>query len=247
MSTAKQVIAHVLERIREHVPLEEALGEGDGPFLALRHASSGADVGKVRIFRGEPLERVVIISLAVDRIGLDAHTLFAFTPPESALPHFTVEAVLAGSMCTLHLGLLPRVDLGASVAYLERVLQPLTSAYEVARGLAGFQPAQMSLRQYALMSPWNLGLRGDAPRLAELLPAVDDYVGHWLALLTGGLPAEAVTASPAQLRERDRLNREAIFNPETDPVWRQMDRLLGVELSGRLRDVLKAPGADEAR
>ena len=39
----------------------------------------------------------------------------------------------------------------------------------------------------------------------------------------------------AQLEARDRANRGSIFNPDVDPVWAQVDRLLGVEVSAEIQ------------
>ena len=38
---------------------------------------------------------------------------------------------------------------------------------------------------------------------------------------------------------RDRRNRATLFNPQVDPVWLQVDRLVGAETSARIRDLLK--------
>ena len=37
---------------------------------------------------------------------------------------------------------------------------------------------------------------------------------------------------------RDKLNRNAIFDPEVDKVWAQVSRLVGGEMSDTLRGIL---------
>ena len=60
-------------------------------------------VGTVRLFSGGPIHKLVYIGLAVPMIGLDSHMVFAFTAPDSAVPHFTLDSVLAGPHFAFHL------------------------------------------------------------------------------------------------------------------------------------------------
>jgi hypothetical protein len=66
---------------------------------------------------------------------------------------------------------------------------------------------------------------------------VNGYLEHWFNLVENGVPAEAVPAGDFALR--DQLNRAAIFDPEVDKVWAQVSRLVGEEMSGRMREILK--------
>ena len=49
-------------------------------------------------------------------------------------------------------------------------------------------------------------------------------------------------ATAEQLADRDARHRAALFNPDVDPVWAQVDRLLGPDVSARIRDSLKTAG-----
>src|SRR5690606_40711754 len=51
-------------------------------------------------------------------------TLFrSFMPADSAVPHFTVDSVCAGPHMAYHLDLIPRMDLGSRITYLNEVFQ----------------------------------------------------------------------------------------------------------------------------
>ena len=169
-------------------------------------------------------------------IGLDSHMLFAFTRPDSAVPHFTVDAVFAGGSYAFHLDLIPRVDLGANLAYLRQVYEPLTETFMGARGTTGLSPAALGPLQLALMSPWMLAYRADEAAFRAIDPFVDRYLEHWLGLLAGGVTTDV---SAAALAARDAANRAAIFDPTVDPVWQQVSRLIGEGTSERVRGFLR--------
>ena len=38
---------------------------------------------------------------------------------------------------------------------------------------------------------------------------------------------------------RDKLNRDAIFDPEVDKVWAQVERLVGAETGAKMREILR--------
>jgi len=231
----------VLQRIVETLSLKEAHGAEGGPFIELRSVRGGEPVGTVRVFEGAPLDHVTTVRIVQPAIGLDSHMIFAFSDPGSALPHFTVDAVEAGGVYAFHLDLIPRVDIGAELDWLNGVLQPLTPAWESGRKIPGLSEAKLSPRQLSLMSPWMLAKRADAAAFRAISEPVNAYLGHWLALQQSGLPAQAQCAlSPAALRDRDARNRAAIFNADVDPVWNQLAPLIGEEMGERLRELLKS-------
>jgi hypothetical protein len=236
-------LAHAtLDTIRQRFALTEV---GD-PFLPLVMAGGLEPLGAARVFGGNQVRWLVSVGLAFPSAGLDSHMLYAFMAPESPLPHFTLDAVLAGDHFALHLDLIPRVDLGAHLAYLDAVYQPLTGTFETAMRIAGLTPAQMTPRQRALMSPWMLAYRADAQAFAALAEPVGVYREHWCRLVEQGLPPELSAAfDPAALAERDRRNRAAIFDPAVDPVWGQVEHLLGADVGARLRAILRSPTVDE--
>ncbi|GAA3617360.1 hypothetical protein GCM10022419_123470 [Nonomuraea rosea] len=181
----------------------------------------------------ERVAKVVAVSLVVPPIGLDSHMIFAFTRPESAVPHFTLDAVASADYHALHLDLIPRADLAVHLAYLDACFAPLTEPLEDAWRLDGLSPAAVGPRQRAMMSPWMLVCRATEEAFAKLGPTVDAYLGHWLHLLTTGVWRPG--GDPAG---RDHANRANLFSPDVDPVWHQVTRLLGAEQAERVRGEL---------
>ncbi|MFC9971085.1 hypothetical protein ACFVH6_09315 [Spirillospora sp. NPDC127200] len=199
-------------------------------------------VGRLRVLRGERLAKVVYVGLSVPRIGMDSHMLFAFTPPASAVPHFTLDSVRANGYLAFHLDLVPRADLGSHLEYLNAAFQPLTPAFDEAAGLFGASRAAVSPRQYAQMSPWMLVHRADEERFRRVGGFVDAYLAHWRTLLDKGLPAGVLdTLADTDLAARDARNRAALFSREVDPVWANVARLLGDERTDDIRAELVAP------
>ncbi|SNY66843.1 hypothetical protein [Paractinoplanes atraurantiacus] len=189
---------------------------------------SPAPVGRIRVWRGTgTVVKVVNVSLVVPPIGLDSHMIFAFTAPDSGVPHFTLDAVANGDNYAFHLDLIPRVDLATSLSYLDTVFEPLTEIYTEVRGREGLTPAHLTPRQYALMSPWMLVSRATAAAFEGIGDAVDGYLGHWLSLLSSSITGIDTA--------RDAQHRALLFSPAIDPVWSQTERLLGREQSESVR------------
>jgi hypothetical protein len=206
----------------------------------LTSAMDGSDVGSHRVLGIEGGVHLVYVGMTVEQFGLDSHMLFAFTPTSSPVPHFTLDAVLAGTHYAFHLDLIPRVDPGANLAYLDHCFAPLTEAHDACLELDGLTPAHLSPRQWQLMSAWMLAHRADEPGFASITPTVDTYRDHWLALVSSGVPDSATGgATPELLAARDAANRAAIFSPEVDPVWARVDQLLGTEVSQGIQDSLR--------
>ncbi len=235
MTLAADLAHKTLARILGRFNLQE---HGD-PYMLLKNQMSGDAVGPLRVFSGGPLSKLVYCGMTVPFIGLDSHMIYAFTAPESAVPHFTLDSVCNGETYAFHLDLTPRVDLGAHLAYINAAFEPLTETFKAARELEGLSPAHISPRQYALMSPWMLVYRATPAAFAQIDAFVDKYLDHWFALVENGVPAETYAdVTPAERAARDRRNRQAIFDPEVDPVWAQVDRLVGTEVSARQRAVM---------
>lgn len=216
------------------------LAEHGAPHMTLTSPMSPAPVGQVRVFSGGPIHKMVYIGLTVPPISLDSHMIFAFTAPDSPLPHFTLDSVLAGAHFAFHLDLIPRVDLGANLAYIDELFQPLTAFYDSAQGIAGLTPARLSPRQYAIMSPWMLAYRANEAAFARIEEHVNQYLAHWFNVVETGVSAATLASlDHDNFRERDGRNRAAIFNADVDPVWTQIDRLLGQTISVKLQDLLR--------
>nr|WP_010130680.1 hypothetical protein [Microbulbifer agarilyticus] len=231
------------DRLIETLGLKEVYGADNGPYLTLESHMPMAQgkVGEVRLYEGGPLQKVVTCALVVPQIGLDSHMLFAFTPSESAVPHFTLDSVGAGEHCAFHLDLVPRLDLGANLAYMDEVYAPLTETCTATRNMEGMSAAHLDIRQLAIMSPWMLVQRATKEAFAKIDGAVDAYLDHWFAVLEKGVSEKALEAvDSAALAERDRRNREIVFDPDVDKVWNQISGLIGAESSEALRGLLKA-------
>jgi hypothetical protein len=244
VTLAGDLSVRTYERIAERFGMEEVTGPDGGPHLVIRPAIPGLPDGACRLWRGERVVRMVYVGLAVPPMGLDSHMIFAFADAASPLPHFTLDAVLAGEHHAFHCDLMPRADLGAHLPYLDAVFTPLSDTYEAVAGLAGLTPAVIGRRQWAVMSPWMLAYRATEPAFKEVEPAIDAYLEHWAGLLERGLPEGADEGiDPARLPERDRRNRAIVFNPDVDPVWNQIAPLIGEEMGERLRALLRGEDA----
>jgi hypothetical protein len=244
MSLSADLCGRTLDHVVEALSLEEALDNDGGPAMTLVSSMGPDPVGALRRFDGDAT--VVYVGITVEAIGLDSHMMFAFTPPDSAVPHFTLDSVQAGPHNAFHLDLIPRVDPGANLAYLDHCFEPLTEAHDSAREIDGLEAAHLSPRQWQLMSAWMLANRADDAGFAAIDPIVDRYRDHWLELMSDGLPDGLVEAGPTELAARDGHNRAAIFNAEVDPVWAQIDRLLGEDTSADIRARLQAAGRENA-
>lgn len=246
MSQPRTLAEGTLAKIVDRFGLTERTAPGGGPQMTLRSPISPEPVGSLRLFEGKsggPVENVVAVSLVVPALRLDSHMVFAFTPANSAVPHFTIDSVGNGEMLAFHLDLIPRADLGANLAYMNATLFPLTETFAEAQTIEGLTPAKLTPRQYALMSPWMLAYRATPAAFAAIAKPVDAYLAHWMALAAEGVAPSALLGIPEdRWAERDARNRAALFNPETDPVWAQVDRLLGTAVSAKIREILKGQG-----
>jgi len=240
MSAAKTLSQNTLEKIQQRFALQEIQGADGKPYMTLASLRNSDPVGMVRLFAGDPIQKVVYVGLSVPPIELDSHTLFAFTQVDSPVPHFALELVETGPHFTFLLDLIPRLDLGANLQYINATLQPLTAEFEAAKTIEGLTPAHLSPRQYALMSPWILAYGASEAAFLQINQPVNVYLERWFELVEKGITTEATSGiDPASLIERDRLNRQALFNPEVDPVWGKLDSMIGSEVSASIREILK--------
>lgn len=244
MTQANTTLAHalaarMLDAIISKYQLTENKTADGGPRMTLKSAMSPDPVGALRTFSGGPGIELMTISIGVPAIQMDSHMLFAFTPKDSAIPHFTVDSVFVGGSYAFHLDLVPRQDLGANLAYLDEVYRPLTEANASVKNIDGLTPAHLEPRQWALMSPWMLAHRADENAFIQINEVVDAYLNRWFKLVSEGVSEDAITMSGEALAERDRLNRAAIFNPEVDPVWARVEKLIGQEDGETMRQILR--------
>ena len=233
-----------LNRMIERFSLEEVKGEAGGAFLPLTCQApfaQDAPIGHMRVFKGGPLFQVVTSSIVVPQIQLDSHMVFAFMPSNSAIPHYTVDSVCAGDHHAFHLDLIPRVDIGSQLNYINEVFDPLTQAHADGHAIEGLSRAHLSPRQWAIMSPWMLANRATKEAFTEIEKTVIAYQDHWFNLVDKGISADAINGvSEAELVARDKRNKEIIFNPTVDPVWEKIGPLVGEEACRIQIETLKA-------
>lgn len=247
MSQARVLCETTLQTLVSRFHLQE-IGH---PFMALKTPEGGPfpsmPVGSCRIFTGGPVQKLVYIGLTVDAIGMDSHMLFAFAAPENPLPHFTLDSVKVGPTFAFHLDLIPRVELGVELAYMDATYGKLTPLFQAGRQLEGLSPAQLSPRQLALMSPWMLAHRATEGAFERISETVAAYLEHWIGLTDQnlGLPLED-RWSDKRLAEHDQRHRNVLFDPAVDPVWANVDRLIGPKVSQILRETLKRQEVEQA-
>lgn len=244
--SGRELVTAMLERVVGGLGLVEETGaDGDAalPLHAVGGPLDGTRIGAVRIFTRPDGLRVVHSVLAIDEFGMDTHQLYAFTPAGSALPHLFLDtAISPNTGGTFHFGLdlAPRVDLGASLDYLDAVYTPLTEPRAAALAQPGIMPVpSIGPLQWALRSPWMIAAIAAPADLKSLTAITDEYVDRWLGLVADGLPAEVEQGVAWQdVVRRDQLARQAMFSARTNPVWTLLDRLLGPDTAAALRATL---------
>ncbi len=240
MTLAKDLSYKTLAQICDHFSLEEVQGEAGGSYLPLPCPIPGVPEGACRVFKSEKIPLLVYVGASLPMAGIDSHMIFAFTAEDSLIPHFTVDSIQMGEQYAFHLDLIPRVDLGANLAYMNAAFEPLTGLFTEAVAIDGLSEAHISPRQRALMSPWMLAFRADQCAFETVFGAVEQYCRYWAGLVDNGLDKAVVEATnTTDLAGRDQRNRAAIFNPEVDPVWEKMTPMIGVENCLRLQALLK--------
>jgi hypothetical protein len=221
-----------LNALVDRLGLTEQCSDNGGPYLPLESQLPmvQGEVGNVRLFTGGGLFRVVTCSLTVEPIQLDSHMLFAFTPGSSAIPHFTLDSVSAGEHFAFHLDLIPRVDLGSNLTYMDEVFGPLTDAFERGSAIEGLSKAHLSPRQVAIMSPWMLANRATEEAFSSIAAIVKEYEQHWFSLMEKGVSEEALAGvTTEEMRSRNGRNKAIIFDPDVDPVWERITAMIGAE------------------
>lgn len=245
MSLSGDLCLGTVDAIVDHFGLDEVHGDGGGPRLTLTSQMVPDDsVGSMRVWSKPQTVDLVYVGMTVDMIGLDSHMIFAFTPLGSPVPHFTLDSVMNAPFFAFHLDLVPKVDLGANLAYMDHCFTPLTDIRIETQAIEGLEPANISPRQWALMSEWMIVQRADEDAFSKIKVGVDAYRDHWFGLADRGVPDELLDGlTHADLARRDVANRAAIFNPDVDHVWARVTQLVGEEQSERVRMTLATPGA----
>lgn len=234
---AKELCERTIDNVIGRTGLTEQLSDDGGPFFTIKSAFDGQPTGIGRIWTGEgKVRKAVYYGLWNDQIGLDSHMLFAFADPDSPIPHFTLDSVMNRPDFAFHLDLIPRVDLGSHLAYMDAVYGPISAANAEGAALPGLAKAHLSPRQLSIMSAWMLAYRATEDAYPTIEPYVLRYLDQWYSLLDNGLPGEVLDSiKDADFAARDRANRSIIFNRDVDPVWNQVTPLIGDEQSELMR------------
>ena len=239
MSLPLALAESTLDRLLARHTLTETT---DTPLV---NAMSPDPVGRIRVFRGDGgVAKVVYVGLVVPMFQLDSHMVFAFTPGDSAVPHFTLDSVYGGAYHAFHLDLIPRAPLATHLSYVDSVFSPLTPVFDAVSARDGLTAAAIGPRQRAIMSPWMLVHRASEEAFASLTDDVFAYLDHWSGLIDKGLPADVLdTLADTNLPAHDDALRDNLFNPDVDPVWSQVARLLGQDGSDAIRGELLRNGS----
>ncbi len=244
MSLSQELCWSNVLAVADRLALSEVHGSGDdGAYSTLTSEMMPEPVGSVRVFHGAV--SLVYVGMTVPMIGLDSHMMFAFTDPGSAVPHYTVDSVQNADAYAFHLDMIPRVDLGSHLGYMDHCYGPLTDVRAETFARGGLTPADLAPRQWALMSEWMLANHCDEATFRSITPTVDAYREQWFGLLEAGIPAALVDDVSTELLERrDEANRAAIFNPDVDRVWANVERLVGPQQSEATRLLLAGAGRE---
>ncbi len=241
------LVQGVLARVTKELGLVEEVGS-DGDALLPLHAQGGPmdgqRIGEFRVFSRDDGTRLVYSRLSIQSFGMDTHQIYAFTAPDSLVPHLFLDtAISPNTNGTFHFGLdlAPRVDLGACLDYVVGLYQPLTDVRSEVLAAPGVLPVpSIGPLQRALRSPWMIAAIAEPGDLKALDPAVSAYVDRWLELVDAGVGPNIVASVDWQdADQRDRRNRAAMFSPTTNPVWFLLDRLVGADGSAAMRALLR--------
>jgi hypothetical protein len=243
MSLVKSWSQEVSQQLVEKLELKES----DSPksLRTLISPVSPAPVGEVREWRDtRRAYHLVYVGLTVPMIHLDSHMIFCFSAPQSYLPHFTLDAVKSGEHYAFHIDLIPRVELATNLEYTLKVYEPLTAYRDHGLSTEGLTPAQLKPIQFTVMSPWMLAHRATAGALDCMRLTAQKYLDHWLSLTQESWSSPSFHGD-LSLEKRDFLHRSNLFNKKVDPVWSQVERLLGTATSEGIRQLLVGPIPDD--
>ena len=232
--------------------LTERHGTDGGPLVTLTSEMAPGPVGELRLFERDGVCTLIYVGLTVEMIGLDSHMLYAFTPEDSPVPHFTLDSVQVGATpgaeppshpLAFHIDLNPRVDPGVHPAYLEHCYVPLDDVRRSALEIEGLARANLDPLQWQVMSAWMMANRASLDAFSAIADTVAAYRDHWFDLVESGVPAEVIAdVTAGMLVTRDRMSRDTIFNPDVDEVWGRVTQLVGQEQSDLVRNTLRTVG-----
>jgi hypothetical protein len=238
-------ICAYIERVLAVEAWTELEGVDRGPYLSLR--MEGPDeqpAGCLRIWRAPdtlPLDRMVHLRLIAGPV--ETNLLFVFGRSDTTMPHLHAQVVqFPPDGCVYNMDLLPRLDPVDHPEWFDRVFGPLRRAYRKATSdranSCAQAPANPALAVY--MSPWGIASgRADAAEFTRLAPTLDEYLDHYLSLMS-----ETGWESPAgmDIADRDRRHLAMFFADELDPrAWNGVYKVVGESTGQRIKRLFRTP------
>ena len=204
---------------------------------------TGAPVGEGTVLVGMDLDKAVVASLEFGDGEQPCSTqlFYAFSRPNSLMPHLAVEWSVHDDEVAMHVDLLPRVDLAVNADYVDEVYTALNPALDEVRALPDLLPDPLPPRRAVGFSPWLVAVRGPLGLASALAGTVDQYIDRWFALFSGGVSAsvDPISNDPSRLVQRDRYPRVSLF-PDDDPQWARITRRCGLDRSAELRSYFRS-------
>jgi len=238
-------ICAYIERVLATEAWTELEGVDRGPFMSL--TMEGTDeqpAGYLRIWLAPdslPLDRMVHLRLIAGPV--ETNLLFVFGRSDTTMPHLHAQVVqFPPDGCVYNMDLLPRLDPIDHPEWFDRVFGPLRRAYRKATSdrsnSCAQAPANPALAVY--MSPWGIASgRADAAEFTRLAPALDEYLDHYLRLVT-----ETGWDCPAgmDIADRDRRHLAMFFADELDPrAWNGVYKVVGESTGQRIKRLFRTP------
>lgn len=232
-SDVGEFVLGLRERLVTTFDLEEQHGADGGPWLRL---GAQAPVGEARLWHGDDLARVAHVAVDLPDGSLSAHMLVAQTAATTAVPHLGVDMMKFPTGYGYFVDLLPKIDLAGNIAFTDEVYAPLDEVFPKLAKDDELTLVDMPPRMLAFYSPWMLHHFG-SPDLERLSDVVAVYVDRFVDLLQGGITAGGLPATD-EMAARDQRYRDVLFDPDFDPVWKQVTPLLGAEAVDTIRTTL---------
>lgn len=197
------------------------------------------ELGAFRVWRGEAVARLAHVGVTLPDGSLEAQMLVVQTPGGSAVPHLGIDVMRFPTGFGVFVDLTPRVDLVAHRAYADRVYGGLDDLVVAALADPIVTVVPMPPSMLAFYSPWMVHHMGSTS-LAPIAEQVGAFVERFTELTTKGVDVDGLPDANA-IAERDRRHRAVLFDPDFDPVWRQVEPLLGAPAVTTIREALGAP------
>jgi hypothetical protein len=238
------LLQELADRLRDDIVTRYALTEVGDPYEPLVLASSGEQVGAVRVWTGPQIPTFIDSRLVIPAMGVDSTQFHAFAASDTAVPHLGSDVAGIEGRLSFNVDLTPRVDLAVEPAYLDGVYAPLSDARAAAYAMAGAVPVDLPLRLLAVSSPWITGVTVGEDAVPEIEKVYRVYIERFYDLIDHGVPA---LSTEVDLVERDRAHRRAQFDPASDAVWDFLAGLLGQSSIDAILALVRTPGPPPAR